>query len=202
MWNTLFWRWISSKNLQKGKNVLQKNFLSGLVTKLENLFVFGKNLWKISSNGWFQKKLLTNLTSAQTLKVCSIYPSYYQFVFFFQVSLPPKLIKRYILMRSCSCLPFPNKTRNISLLPLWTVSAQQASLPVPVRPIPKQEQEPLSAPGPGCLCQAGASFWSGGSVQTHDPSVNPASLWNHFPWFCLAILLSHHLGCFVALCIF
>ena len=45
-------------------------FLSGLVTKLENLFVFGKNLWKISSNRWFQKNLLTDLTSAQTLKVC------------------------------------------------------------------------------------------------------------------------------------
>ena len=79
-------------------------------------------------------------------------------------------------MRSCSCLPFPNKTRNISLLPLWTVSARQAPLPVPVRPIPKQEQESLSAPGTDCLCQAGASSWSGGSVQTQDYSVNPASL--------------------------
>ena len=79
-------------------------------------------------------------------------------------------------MRYCSCLPFPNKTRNISLLPLWTVFAQQAPLPVPVRPIPKQEQESLSAPGPDCLCQAGASSWLGGSVQTQDPSVNPASL--------------------------
>ena len=36
----------------------------------KNLFVFGKNLRKISSNGWFQKKLLTDLTSARTLKVC------------------------------------------------------------------------------------------------------------------------------------
>ena len=50
----------------------KKNFLSGLVTKLENLFVFGKNLWKICSNWWFQKKLLIDLTSAWTLKVCSI----------------------------------------------------------------------------------------------------------------------------------
>ena len=51
---------------------MSSNFflLSGLVTKLENLFIFGKNLWKISSNGGFQKKLLTDLTSAQTLKVC------------------------------------------------------------------------------------------------------------------------------------
>ena len=48
----------------------KKNFLSGLVTKLENLIVFGKILWKISSNWWFQKKLLTDLTSTQTLKVC------------------------------------------------------------------------------------------------------------------------------------
>ena len=55
MWNTLFWRWISSKNRQKLKNVVQKNFPRGLITKLENLFVFGKNLWKISSNWWFQK---------------------------------------------------------------------------------------------------------------------------------------------------
>ena len=50
----------------------KKFFLIGLVTKLENLFVFGKNLWKISSNWWFQKKLLTDLNSAQTLKVCFI----------------------------------------------------------------------------------------------------------------------------------
>ena len=47
-------------------------FLSGLVTKLENLFVFEKNLRKISSNWWFQNKLLPDLTSARTLKVCSI----------------------------------------------------------------------------------------------------------------------------------
>ena len=45
-------------------------FLSGLVTKLENLFVFGNILWKISSYWWFQKKGLTDLTSAQTSKVC------------------------------------------------------------------------------------------------------------------------------------
>ena len=45
-------------------------FLSGLVTKLENLFVFGKNLLNISSNWLFQKKLLNDLTSVQTLKVC------------------------------------------------------------------------------------------------------------------------------------
>ena len=79
-------------------------------------------------------------------------------------------------MRSCPCLPFPNKTRIISLLPLWTVSAQQAPLPVPVRPIPKQEKESLSAPGPDCLCQAGVPSWSGVSVQTQDHSVNPAFL--------------------------
>ena len=79
-------------------------------------------------------------------------------------------------MRSCCCQPFPNKTRNIFLLPLWPVSAQQAPHPVPVRPIPKQEQESLSAPGPDCLCQAEVSSWSGGSVQTQDHSVNPAFL--------------------------
>ena len=43
-----------------------------MVTKLENLFVFGKKLWKISSNWWFKKKGVTNLTSAQTFKVCSM----------------------------------------------------------------------------------------------------------------------------------
>ena len=80
------------------------------------------------------------------------------------------------LMRSRSCYPFPNKTRNFSLFPNWTVSAQQAPLPVPVRAIPKQEQESLSAPGPDCLCQAGAYSWSGGIVQTQEHSVNPASL--------------------------
>ena len=46
-------------------------------------------------------------------------------------------------MRSCPCYPFSSKTRNISLLPLWTVSAHEAPLPVPVRCIPKQEQESL-----------------------------------------------------------
>ena len=79
-------------------------------------------------------------------------------------------------MRSCSCLPFLNQTRNISLLPLLAVSAQKAPLPVPVRPIPKQEQESRSAPGPNCPCQAGTSSWSGGSVLKQDHSVNPASL--------------------------
>ena len=58
------------KNYKNWTILSKKNFLSGLVTKLENLFVFGKNLWKSSSNWWFQKKLLTDLTSAQTLKVC------------------------------------------------------------------------------------------------------------------------------------
>ena len=60
------------KTCKSWKMSYKKKFLSGLVTKLENLFVFGKNLWKISSNWWFQKKLLTDLTSAQTLKVCYI----------------------------------------------------------------------------------------------------------------------------------
>ena len=32
----------------------------------------------------------------------------------------------------------------------------------------EQDEESLSAPGPDCLCQARASFWSGGSVQTQD----------------------------------
>ena len=45
-----------------------------------------------------------------------------------------------------------NRTVTLSLLSLWTVSAQQAQLPVPVRTIPEQDQEYLSAPGPDCLC--------------------------------------------------
>ena len=59
------------KTCKNCKMSSKNNFLSGLVTKLENLFVFGKNWRQISSNGWFQKKLLTDLTSARTLKVCS-----------------------------------------------------------------------------------------------------------------------------------
>ena len=61
------------KTCKNGKMSSEFFFLSGLVTKLENLFVFGKNLWKISSIWWFQKKLLSDLTSAQTLKVCCRY---------------------------------------------------------------------------------------------------------------------------------
>ena len=69
-----------------------------------------------------------------------------------------------------------NKTRNLSLLSLWTVSAQQAPLLVPVRTILKQDQESLAAPGPDCLCHAEASSWSDGSVQTVTPNpglMNP-----------------------------
>ena len=58
------------KTCKNWKMSSKKKFLSGLVTKLENIFVFRKNLRKICSNGWFQKKLLTDLTSARTLKVC------------------------------------------------------------------------------------------------------------------------------------
>ena len=58
------------KTCKNWKMSSKKNFLSGLVTKLENLFVFGKILWKISSNWWFQKKGVTDLTLAQTSEVC------------------------------------------------------------------------------------------------------------------------------------
>ena len=34
----------------------------------------------------------------------------------------------------CSCSVFPNKTRNLSLLPLWTVSARQGPHPGRVFP--------------------------------------------------------------------
>ena len=58
------------KTCKNWKMCSKKIFLSGLVTKLEFLFVFGKILWKMSSNWWFQKKGVTDLTSAQTSKVC------------------------------------------------------------------------------------------------------------------------------------
>ena len=66
-----------------------------------------------------------------------------------------------------------NKTGNPSLLSLWTVSAQQAPLPVPVRNISIQDQESLSAPGPDCPCQARASSWSGGRVKHRTQTPNP-----------------------------
>ena len=59
--------------LQKPNKLIKspsKKILSGLVTILENLFVFVKTIKKISSNFWLQKKLLNDLTSAQTFKVC------------------------------------------------------------------------------------------------------------------------------------
>ena len=68
----VFIRWISSKNPQKQqKNILQKNIslMHALVTKL---LIFVKIIWKISLHWWFQTKLLTNLTSAWTSKVCFI----------------------------------------------------------------------------------------------------------------------------------
>ena len=51
----------------------KKIFLSGLVTKLENLFVFWEEFIKNQLKLMVSKKLLTNITSAQTLKVCFIY---------------------------------------------------------------------------------------------------------------------------------
>ena len=43
------------KTCKNWKMSFKKKFLSVLVTKLENLFVFRNNLWKISSNWWFQQ---------------------------------------------------------------------------------------------------------------------------------------------------
>ena len=78
------------------------------------------------------------------------------------MKLTSKFYKRYILMSSCSRLPFPNKTRNLSLLPLWIVSARQGPVPGPAQSIQT---------GPGtslcslfdCLCRAGLTPWSGNS---------------------------------------
>ena len=58
---------------------------------------------------------------------------------------------------SWSCSINPNRTGNHSLLLLWTVSAQQAPLPVSARYIQKQDQKALSAPSLDCLCKAGAT---------------------------------------------
>ena len=74
------------KTCKNWKMSSKRFFLSGLVTKLENLFVFGKNWEKISSNGWFQKKLLTDLTSARTLKVGKHFVTYRHFCIPFWIS--------------------------------------------------------------------------------------------------------------------
>ena len=66
VWKILFRKGIQSKARQQSKNSGQKFFMSDLVTKLVNLFYFVQILWKISSHWWFQKKLLTDLTLAQT----------------------------------------------------------------------------------------------------------------------------------------
>ena len=66
------------------------------------------------------------------------------------------------------CLVYTTKTENLSLLSRWTVSAPQDHLPVHVQTIPTQDQESLSAPGLDCLCQARASSWSGGIMDTRD----------------------------------
>ena len=66
------------------------------------------------------------------------------------------------------CLINTNMTKILSMFSLWTVSAQQAPLPFPVKTVSTQDQESLSAPSSDCLCQARASSWSGGSVETHD----------------------------------
>ena len=52
---------------------------------------------------------------------------------------------------SCSGLSLPSRHHSLFLLT-----------------IPKQDQESLSAPCPYCLCQAGASCWSVGTMQTQD----------------------------------
>ena len=54
------------------KNILRKKFLKGLVTKLENLFVFGRHYAKSAQTEFFKKKGVTDLTLAQTSKVCFI----------------------------------------------------------------------------------------------------------------------------------
>ena len=52
---------------------------------------------------------------------------------------------------SCSGLSLPSRPHSLFLLT-----------------IPKQDQESLSAPCPYCLCQAGASSRSVGTLQTQD----------------------------------
>ena len=94
------------KTCKNWKMSFKHFFLSGLVTKQENPFVFGKNLWKISSNGWFQKKLLTDLTSAGTLKVCFMR----LLMRFLEINSPPHRAQIYILFQAwlimCICIWF------------------------------------------------------------------------------------------------
>ena len=46
-------------------------------------------------------------------------------------------------MISCSCLAFPNKNRNLSLLPHWTVSIRQGTRPGQVFPYRDRTMTPI-----------------------------------------------------------
>ena len=70
-----------------------------------------------------------------------------------------------------------NNTKNLSLLSLWTVSSQQAPLPVPVRTITTQDQESLSAHGSVSAKQeplpGKAAVWRHRTVPPNPGLVNP-----------------------------
>ena len=44
-----------------------------------------------------------------------------------------KYYKGCITIKFCYCLPFPNKTMQFSMLPLWTVFARQMPIPCPAQ---------------------------------------------------------------------
>ena len=67
----------------------------------------------------------------------------------------------------------------------WSLSNRPHSLFLLT--IPKQDQESLSVPCPDCLCQAGASFRSGGTMKTQNCYTSSWSceslIFYGSPWF-------------------
>jgi len=76
---------------------------------------------------------------------------YFLFVYFFIENSPPNVSKVHfntVLFQNNTRNLFPNKTNNISLLPLWTVSARQGPVLGPVQSIQARPGTSLcSCPG-------------------------------------------------------
>ena len=64
-----------------------------------------------------------------------------------------------ILVSNKTMNRFTNTTRNLSLLPLWTVSARQGQFLVLLNQS-KQDRETLSAFDLDCICLTGLTAWS------------------------------------------
>ena len=65
-----------------------------------------------------------------------------------------------------------NKTKNLSLLSLWTVSAQEAPLPVPVPTITTKDQTVSAMQGP---LPGKAAVWRRRTVPPNPGLINPES---------------------------